>query len=114
MVYNIEKFNFYLNEFIIDLEKKMFLDTEYNNFLKFYNFKYYTDNSFFINIFNENINNNMINLIDKHDYRLFQLNINDNYLKPIFSKIYILWDKLNEEEKQIVWKYLKILVYYSK
>lgn len=114
MVYNIEKFNFYLNEFIIDLDKKMFTDKDYKKFLNFYNFKYYTDNSFFINIFNEHINNNIVNLIKKNDYKVFQLNVTDNYLKNIFNKIYFSWDNFNENERKIVWKYLKILVYYSK
>lgn len=115
MVHNVEKFNFYLDEFVIDLEKKMIFDREYKIFMKFYNFKKYIDQYFFINIFIQNINTNIIDLINKKNSRLFgEININNYYLESIFNKINIIWNDFNIEEQNYIWGYLKILVYYSK
>lgn len=113
-MYNLEKFNFYLNELINNLETKMLLDTGFRNFVKFYNFKYYTDKYFFINIFNENINDYLINLINREDIDFFNTNFENIFLKNILLKIKEFWISFSLNEKKYIWNYFKILNYYSK
>ena len=112
-MYNLEKFNFYLNELIANLEIKMFKDPDFKKFLKFYNFKFYTNKYFFIEIYNENINYYLINQINQEDNNFFKNNFKNNILNIIISKINNFWYDFSNEEKKYIWNYLKILNYYS-
>lgn len=115
----LEKFNTTFNEFIDDLIKLFPLDADLRMYKNILLTTLCVDDKVLVNLFKDSV-------VDKYGPQLlakdetFFLNndyseysINEEY-HAIINKIRSYWKTMNEENRNIIWKYFKVLILLSK